>query len=356
MSRSFRGPAVAALATVVALVPAELIFRAVSAEQKDDSHSAWEWRQRITEMNRTLYRRSDDDRLVYEPVPGARYDMGEWDAAFNAAGFRDDHEPAPEPADRRVVMLGDSIVWGEHLALKQTLPHQLEGRMPGAEVFNLGVTGYDTAQELAWYERTARPLRPTDAVVVYCLNDILVMSGPFNAWATEAELERKKEQEALLERIAPIRAETVEWVMGRREQEATFQLLARARTLLRTTTYDRSSRYTDEFLLMYAEPEAWAGVHAAIAALGAALRADGVRPWFVISPVLRLWPDYRWAHIHEQLRGSAQAAGFTVIDPIDDWRGRYDPADLRFHGDSIHYGSDGSRVLAQLLAEALGRP
>ncbi len=350
-----RGPAVALLATVLALVPAELIFRAVSAEQKDDSHAAWEWRQRITEMNRTLYRRSDDPRLVYEPVPGARYDMGDWEAAFNARGFRGAPPPAV-PAERRIVVLGDSVVWGEHLPVEQTTPHQLAGRLPDVDVFNLGVTGFDLAQETAWYERTGRPLSPTDVVVVFCLNDILLMSGPFNTWATEAELVRKEEQEAWLEEVAPIRAETVEWVMGRREQEARIRLLARARTLLRTTRYDRSEAYTDEFLLMYARPEAWAGVERSITELGAAIQADGARPWFVISPVLRLWGDYRWSGIHAQIGTAARAAGFEVIDPIEDWRGLHDPADLRFYGDSIHYGPAGHRVLARELAQRLTPP
>ncbi len=332
-------------ATLLALAAAEGVFRLVLDDQKGDTHEAWEWRQQITQMNRTLYRSSDDPRLVYEPMPGA----GE----FNAIGARDPREFEPTPPGRRVAVLGDSIAWGEHLSFPETLAHQLEGRLPEAEVINFGVTGYDTGDAVARYERAVRPLHPTDVVHVFCLNDILIMSGPWSAHGDEHDKARKKAQDELLDNLAPIRAETVEWVLGRREQEAPLKLLARARTVVVSARYDRRADYIDEFLLMYARPEAWARVEADITALGAAIAADGTRATFVISPVLRLWEDYRWAAIHDRVAGAATAAGFAVVDPIDAWRAAHSPADLRFPGDSIHYSGAGNRVFADTLAGAL---
>jgi hypothetical protein len=342
---SLKNVATALGATVLALLIAEGVFRLVLSERKDDTHEAWEWRQRITEMNRTLYRPSDDPRLVYEPVPGA----GE----FNSVGARDAREFESHPSGRRIAVLGDSIAWGEHLSFRETFPHQLEGLLAPAEVINFGVTGYDTADELARYERVVRPLHPTDVVVVYCLNDILIMSGPWNVHGDEAARARKKAQDELLEEIAPVRAETVEWVLGRREESARVKLFARAHTLIMSARYDRRADYTDEFLVMYDRPEAWARVASAMTTLGEAIAADDARAHLVISPVLRLWRDYRWQAIHARVADTARAAGFAVIDPIDDWRTRLDPSDLRFPGDSIHYSGAGSRVLARTVAGAL---
>ena len=344
---------VAAVSTLLALVCAEAAFRAWTARQRAEAHSDDGWRARITEMNRTLFRRSDDPRLVYEPAPGASYDMGGWQAAFNGIGARDDREFAPAPSGRRVVLLGDSIAWGEHLALEQTLARQLELRLEGAEVINFGVTGYDTVQELAWYERAGRGVAPTDVLLVFCLNDLLIMSGPYNAWADDGEAERKRRQDALLERLAPVRAETVESVMQRREEAATFTLLARLRTLVRTATYHRSRGYTDELLLMYGQPEARGRMEAGLRGLGAAIQADGARPWLAISPVLREWEGYRWAGVHEGVAAVAVEAGFEVIDPLEGWRRSRTPEELRFFGDSLHYSAEGNRALADAIAAAM---
>lgn len=337
--------AVALAATVIALGVAEGVFRLVLDDPKDDTHHAWAWRQQITEQNRAWYRPSDDDRLVYEPVPGA----GE----FNSVGARDPREFDAAPAGRRVAVLGDSIAWGEHLSFQETLAHQLEGLLDGAEVINFGVTGYDTADALARYETAVRPLHPTDVVHVFCLNDIVIMSGPWSVHGDAADRARKTAQDQLLDELAPIRAETVEWVLGRREEDAPLKLLARAHTLLATAGYDARSDYVDEFLLMYARPEAWAPVDAAIGALGTAIADDGARPVFVLAPVLRLWDDYRWAPLHAQVAASARAAGFVVVDPIEVWRTQHTPADLRFPGDSIHFSGHGNRILAGVVAAAL---
>ena len=343
----------AALSLLIALVCAEGVFRAWTARQRARAQTDDDWRVRVTEMNRTLYRRSSDPRLIYEPTPGARYSMGGWQAAFNQAGIRDEREFERRPTGRRVALLGDSIAWGEHLSLDQTLGRRLEERLSGTEVLNFGVTGYDTAQELAWYERAARPFASTDVLLVYCLNDALIMSGPYNAWATEEEASLKREQDALLERLAPIRAETVEWVMSRREEAATLTLLARLRTLLRTSTYHRSADYTDEFLVMYAQDQAWARIEAALTRLGAAIEADGARAWLAISPVLREWQGYRWTGIHERVAEAGRAAGFEVIDPLESWRADRRPEELRFFSDSLHYSAAGNRAFAEVIARAM---
>lgn len=355
--RALRGLAsrvlLAGLSLLIALICAEGVFRAWTARQRARAQTDDDWRVRITEMNRTLFQPSDDSPLVYEPTPGARYDMGGWTAAFNGAGIRDDREFPAEPDGRRVVLLGDSIAWGEHLALEQTLARRLEERLEGSEVLNFGVTGYDTAQALAWYERAARPFGATDVLLVFCLNDVLIMSGPYNAWADEHDAARKRDQDALLERLAPVRAETVEHVMSKREEQALFTLLARARTRVRTATYHSSRGYTDELLVMYDQPEAWGRVEGALRGLGAAIQADGARPWLAISPVLREWERYRWSDIHDRVAGVAAEAGFTVIDPLPRWRGQRAPEELRFYGDSLHYSADGNRALAEVIAEAM---
>ncbi|MEI8256387.1 MAG: hypothetical protein WCJ30_12005, partial [Deltaproteobacteria bacterium] len=159
---SWRARGVMALvATVASLGAGECALRTherVQQRQKGADDSTW--RDRVRAMNRTIYRRSDDPRLVYEPTPSSSVPMPYGPAGFNAGAMRDDRErPLDPPADRpRVAVVGDSLVWSEELPLADSLPRVLEHALEGsrAEVLNFGVTGYDTAQEAAWYERHVR--------------------------------------------------------------------------------------------------------------------------------------------------------------------------------------------------------
>lgn len=341
--------------TLLSLVLAEVAYRCASAERPDDGQADDAWRQRISRMNRTIYRRSADARLVYEPRPGSSVEMEYGPAGFNAAGMRDDREHVVESRESRIALVGDSVAWGEHLPLASSLGRRLEAES-GHTVLSFGVSGYDTAQEALWYERAVRPFRARTVVVVYCLNDVLIMSGPYNAWGTPADARRKDAQDAWLDRAAPLRAETLDAVAEREARDAWWKSFARLRALLRSATFERSARYTDELLLAYADEARVATMRASLRALGAAIRADGASAHLVISPVLRSWqsidgPTYHWNAVHALVARSAREAGFTVHDPLAQWRSEHRAEDLRI--DSLHFGDHGTRVLAKYVAERL---
>src|SRR5262249_24936879 len=150
---------------------------------------------------------SADPALIYEPVPGASATMEYGAAAFDRGSMRDDREHAPQPDARvRIAIVGDSLVWSEFVSLADSLPRRVGAALgPRYEVLNFGVTGYDTTQEAAWYEHTVRAFHPQIVVVVHCMNDEMIMSGPFERYATPAEHARKDAQDALFDRVAPVR-------------------------------------------------------------------------------------------------------------------------------------------------------
>lgn len=341
--------------SVLALGAAEGLHRARSAG--GPAHDDDGWRNRIREMNRTIYRRSEDPELVYEPNPGAHLAMPYGEAGFNQAGMRDDREHPRAPDGRpRVALVGDSIVWSEEVALADGLGRAVERALGGeakAEVLPFGVSGYDTAQEARWYVRAVRPFRPKVVAVVYCLNDAMIMSGPYNRFATPEELARKDAQDALWDRLAPVRAETLDTVTAEDERRATFRLLAHARGWLRKRGYERDEGYTDEILLSHAQPDRAARVQQALAALGATIRADGARAHLFVSPVLRAWDHYRWGGVHAQVAEWGRAAGFEVHDPLVEWRKSEDPAALRLPGDPLHYGPAGNDRFGRAIAAAI---
>ena len=351
--------ALALSSTLVSLAGAELLYRRVRAREAPASDDG-AWRERVRRMNRTIYRRSGEPALVYEPNPGASVEMPYGAAGFNRAAMRDEREHAELPDGRlRVAMLGDSLVWSEEVSVQDSLPRAVEWALGGegrAEVLNFGVSGYDTAQEALWYERAVRPFRPAVVVLVYCMNDAMLMSGPYNRFATPEESARKDAQDALWDRLAPVRAETFDSVAASAEQGARFRLLARARWWLAARGFEQSARYTDEYLLSHAQPENAARVREALARLGAALRADGVAAHLVLSPVLRAWEHYHWLGVHAQVTAWARAAGFTVHDPLAGWQRSERPERLRLPGDALHYGPRGNGVFGRYIAAQLRAP
>ncbi|HJL02553.1 MAG TPA: GDSL-type esterase/lipase family protein [Polyangiaceae bacterium LLY-WYZ-15_(1-7)] len=343
--------ALAAVSLLVSLGIAEGVYR--WSQQKDESTPDGGddgWRQRYRRLNETLYMRSEDPALIYEPRPGAEVEMEYGPARFNGAGMREDHEVQREPGeDTRVAVVGDSLVWSEFLPAEDALPQQLDAALgEGWEALNFGVTGYDTAQEAAWYAKAVRPFAPEVVVVVWCMNDMMIMSGPFERWCDEEERARKTAQEQLVERVAPFRRETLDGVLAREEEEASFKLWARLSGMVRRARFEDA--YVDEYLVMAEQPERVRRTEAAIARLGAAIRADGATPVFVISPVLEQWERYRWEAIHDVVREAAEGAGFAVLDPLERWRGEEDPEELRISGDNLHYDRSGNRVFAETLA------
>jgi len=122
-------------------------------------------------------RPSEHDDVDYELVPGAEGFVWGTDVAINAEGFRDrEFSPEKPPGTRRIVVIGDSVTFGNLLPVRDTYPKQLEAllraRGEPVEVLNFGVGGYDTLQEVALLEYKALRFDPDLVVVGYSANDL----------------------------------------------------------------------------------------------------------------------------------------------------------------------------------------
>jgi lysophospholipase L1-like esterase len=346
--------ALVGVSSLLALGVAEIGYRARTARDETPDGDDGGWRDRYQHMNETIYRASSIDGLVYEPTPSSSVEMEYGAAGFNAAGMRDDEEHAldVDGVRTRVAIIGDSIVWSEFLPVWDSLPERLEESLgrDRFEVLPFGVSGYDATQEAIWYEHAARPFRPAIVVVVWCMNDFVIMSGPFERFATGAEREEKDAQDAWLEEVAPVRRETIDWVGQQREEAATFRVLAHAQNLYERWRFEAA--YVDEYLLAFAEPSRRERASRAIHRLGEAIRQDRARSVFVISPVLEEWDRYRWQALHDFVREEAEGAGFSVLDLREALAGQ-DPETLRIGGDNLHYGRTGTRTIATEIADAV---
>jgi lysophospholipase L1-like esterase len=332
-------PLLSLLSLVLSLLVAEALLRGPLRPELLQTRDA-DWQIRTRVLHARLHQ--PDPALIYTPRPGAVVEMDYGVVAVNDAGGR-----GPTPS-ARIAMLGDSLVWGELLAESDTISARLAGHL-GEPVSNFGVTGYSTAQEAGWYVRVVRPEGPEVVVVVYCLNDMLMMSGPLHLYADRATRDAWIAERAWIEQAAPLRNESISrlWLTSRGDGIQLLAALSHAARWLRLFTLPGG--YTDEFLLAAADPGRRAATASALADLGTAIRADGAEPVLVISPALYWWHRYQWGDLHRFIAQSGADAGFSVLDPPREG----EPDDLRFPGDNLHYTPAGAEWIAARIAAFL---
>jgi len=131
-----------------------------------------------------LHRLSENPDLVYELRPGAESELRSGRRriryVINSHGLRDiEFSEEKGPGVFRILVLGDSMVFGPAVDLEETFVKQLEillneesGGRPEFQVLNLGVSGYNTYQEWAMLEDRGRSYDPDLIIVAFCANDV----------------------------------------------------------------------------------------------------------------------------------------------------------------------------------------
>lgn len=126
--------------------------------------------------NSIVHIKSDNPRLVYELRPGVKLSE---EIQINSHGFRDAEFSHEKPEGvYRIVVIGDSVTFGWLQGQDEIYPEILERRLnetaPAGrryEVFNLGVGGYNAAQELELLRSKGMAYHPDLVLVGYCSND-----------------------------------------------------------------------------------------------------------------------------------------------------------------------------------------
>jgi lysophospholipase L1-like esterase len=91
----------------------------------------------------------------------------------NSRGLRGkETEFIKPPGVRRIVVLGDSFMWGYGVENDEMFSSVLEKEITGSESINLGANGYSTVQELVRLETEGLRYDPDWTVLVFCWNDL----------------------------------------------------------------------------------------------------------------------------------------------------------------------------------------
>ena len=168
--------------------------------------------------------------------PGAstRYTTAEFSTtiAINAQGVRDDEPVGPKPAgERRVVVLGDSIVFAVQVEQRETFCEGLERRLNAGRdgwryrVINAGVQGFGPIEEARFFETVASAFSP-DLVLVttFVAND--AVEAYDRAWrldgARSSADAARDETELRLRRV--VRRSMVLQIVNQRARQAVERL------------------------------------------------------------------------------------------------------------------------------------
>ncbi|MBL8863516.1 MAG: SGNH/GDSL hydrolase family protein [Planctomycetes bacterium] len=284
-----------------------------------------------------VHRRSGLPGLNYELVPGAQGTYAGVEVSVNALGARGPEvQRVKPPGTFRIVAVGDSLTFGFGAPQAGTWPAALERQLApraaelgarAVEVVNLGVSGYNAADEAVVVERRALELDPDWIVVGYFLND---------------------PQRAPLQPIQRIFRDPPPWERLHLWRLVDAWRFARA----------KARHGGDGYRMLHARDGAgWAMVQGALRDMRRASAARGVPLLLVTLPAFPPGPDwsaYPWRDLHEQVLAEARAAGLAAFDVLPAFAadGRR-PKDLG--ADFEHPNPAGAEVIAAGVAAEILR-
>lgn len=109
------------------------------------------------------------ERLGWFPVPNSTNlftGSTTITTAHNHNGFRDrDHIKSQKP---RVLVLGDSFVWGYDVEAADRFTEKLQLRHPDWDIYNAGVSGYGTDQEFILLQQCFEEIQPAVVLLIFC--------------------------------------------------------------------------------------------------------------------------------------------------------------------------------------------
>lgn len=305
-------------------------------------HLAWlmTWPERLSGAG--AFRAAATPGRYYELVPGAcvRFFFGSRlltgsfrtvSAQVNSGGYRNP-EPTGEDAGgaRRVLVLGDSMTFGEGVPDGAEFVRLVEGRLRSAghdlTLFNAGVGGYNTSQEVATLRELQPQVRPELVWMFLTLEDTL-------AWGAV----QVDEQGRLFRPGAPLRHRVRDLA---KRGSGLLWWLHEAYRFHRLDSYGH--RLFREDIPGYQQ---WRGSMREFAEL----LGDTRRGLVFLAPGLWKLDQYPWRELHARIHGELEALGLACVDLLEVFEGR-DARELWCHPLDIHPNEAGHRLIAEFVA------
>ena len=264
--------------------------------------------------------------------------------------------PKPE-GEFRVLVLGDSITFGDFVLESETWTRQMEalagGRKKAVRFINAGLPGAGTAEELALFREVGERVKPDLVLVGMYLNDAQTGSLFFTKklpgrWAKSRFLTWLSDRFQVLDTRFFREALPGEIDRNWREEFRAGRKLKTGDMFGSRDGFDFEvyNAYTD-FGLGW-NPKAWEIIETITAALNDAARAQGARLAVVLFPVhIQVLGTYEDHTPQDRARAMTGRLGLPFFDPLSvlraDWSARHE----RLFYDHCHYTPNGYGVLAK---------
>ncbi|MFA5156563.1 MAG: hypothetical protein WC532_04150 [Candidatus Omnitrophota bacterium] len=256
---------------------------------------------RMSALKGSIYRVSSDKILRYELKPDMNTVYDGKPVAINSAGFRGGEYKISKDKDTfRVVLIGDSATFGRMLSFEDSIGERLRSALSSAcpgrkvEVLNMGVEGYNSAQELEVLKAKGLKYGPDLVVVYYCFND-------------------PEEPEYYFEKN----------FINRNFRIAQYILYKAKKHAIKAEKKKKGIKsIEDNFRYLYST-EGWRIAKGAIMAMGDLTAAHGVKMVLLIvpemsEPVKDFRDGYPFRYINNMLT-AIRHDNITVIDPMEEF-------------------------------------
>jgi lysophospholipase L1-like esterase len=352
-SLAWRRAALSAASLLCALIAGEVVARAVFPEPPDPARQP----QIVYQYDREL-------RYVYLPNQKGWIDDGF--VTINSFGFRGSEVAVPKPGGRfRIVVLGDSLTVGWGVGDGDTYCAQLERLLRekypdrDLDVVNLGVSGYNTRQEVGLLERYLSRLDPDMVLVGFYTNDVpdsLEDIGPAAPNGTQILAAAPKAGQ-----ILRMHDPATQWETPLRKSRAVY-LLGRVAKRWTGNGEWATAHYSMELDVLEGKQSAlldraWTRVEEQFARLQSLSAAHHFSVGLVVLPCLEQamgqFPNERY---QSTIRALAQKFGFIDVDPLPSLkasRGRKDALFVPY--DRNHPSAEGHRIIARSITDAIER-
>jgi len=300
---------------------------------------------RDTELPRVILRPGADEVSTGVPVH------------INSLGFRGrEYAREKPPGTKRIVILGDSFAFGAGAPADVIFPTRLETLLNSekpfgpVEVLNLGVSDYNTDDELAWLKEFGLGLKPDLVILVYVMNDIEIKPE---------YLPHSPEQPSrpIDEHSGEVRQyrDPLYWLVNRLRRDSHFlaYLAPRVAALGRTLGLNLPSTGSFYGAAFANDVEGWRRSKAAIEQM----RDLGLEHHFQFALVLfplmtNLTDSYPAKKTHEVIAEYARAQNIPFLDLLPSYLG-INAASLWVSPTDGHPNAEGHRIAAEAIYEFL---
>ena len=292
---------------------------------------------------------SDTD-LIWSLKPAWNgFELNGATVSINSLGLRGPAvSPTPAASVKRVLFLGDSVVFGHGLGDGSSIPSQLEQQLnqPSAEhkteVLNAGVPGYSTFQSELYYRLHGQHLKPDLVLLGFCFNDV---TERYTSVATYGGRR--------------IFMKNVDTSAGMSWPQRLWRKLAVRQALvsMRRDAARRGENYRVERLWTDSTAqhikEAWQLVFDEIDRLAQAVDESGAEFVVVIFPYsVQLLGNGPGDGPQGVLRHHLEAHGIPILDLLDRLKQTGEPPEVYFVDDN-HFTTTGSAIVASQIAELI---